>query len=74
MLEYKIRCACFHCNYSYLIEKGKANIVLSDGEKIYLGDFLILSLNLMAKLNLITIVPYYFYIKSLPLKGFKRLS
>ena len=61
MLEYKIRCACFHCDYAYVKENEKAYLKFSDGDKIYLGDLLKLTLNLIAKLNLITIVPYYFF-------------
>lgn len=74
MLEYKIRCACFHCDYSYIKEDEKAYLKFSDGDKIYLGDLLKLTLNLMAKLNLITILPYYFFKKTLPLKGFKKIQ
>lgn len=71
MKAYKVRCACFHVEYSYKKEdKNKFSVILNQSgtEKIEFSELLELSNDIFAKLNIFGLVPHYFKKKLLPIK------
>ncbi len=73
MLSYKVRCSYFHMNYSYKsVPPHNFKIILNEegSEEIKFTELINLTKDILAKLNILIIVPYYFSISKLPLKGF----
>lgn len=73
MKAYQVRCACFHMSYSYKKTGNSDFKILLDEDgrnEILYTDLIKLTKDILAKLNIIIIVPHFFSKGSLPLKGF----
>ena len=73
MLSYEVRCSYFHMTYSYKsVPPHDFKIILNEdgSDEIKFTELINLTKDILTKLNIIIIVPYYFSISKLPLKGF----
>lgn len=69
MEAYRVRCSCFHMDYDYEpLPPSNFAIILADGSKICFDELLTLTLEIIANMNILMLVPYYFSISALPVK------
>lgn len=71
-LSYKVRCSYFHMDYSYqILPPHDFKIILNEkgGSEIKFTELMELTKDILAKLNILNLVPYYFSIQKLPLQS-----